>query len=483
MLNKRCICEQRKHRVLILPLIMASLMFCSAPAPAVRPAELKAELVNVVTEKFPRKSFPTHRTGEVQLTYPDGRIQILPYRSHFSPVVANGKVYILVSEFGELNSIVIYDPAKSWGQSFPLPDDFDPLFSSPSFSPDGTRVAYYCRLGGRWENGFIDETGKTVIPLQSDWFATGKFSEGLAKVVGAYGRKSFIDPAGKMVIPPRFQNAGDFSEGLAWVFVWDEAGFIDRTGRMAIPPQFSEGRNFSEGLAPMRKQGWFLKWGFIDKTGKVVIPGQFEGVMSFSEGLVAVLVKGRWGFSDKTGKMVIPAQFDYAEGFSDGLASVEKEKKWGFIDRTGRAVIPLRYNGAGEFSEGLAAVSIGKKAFWGFIDKTGKVVIPDKFDVVGKFQDGVAFVRLENGEEGLIDKTGKVIAPWPYKDQTPHFSGGLAKVLVEGKYGFIDTTGKMVIPPNLMKPKISPQAWPPSGCVGGRKEASACGCAPCRICT
>jgi WG containing repeat len=419
---------------------LAGLIFCTVPAPAVGAAELKAELVNKVIEDWGGEGYPT---GEVMLTFPDGRILVLPYRSHLQPVVADGQVYIFVTEAGELKSIVIYDPAKGQGQSFfPLPDDLDPYFGSPSFSPDGTRVAYYCPLGARQESGFIDRTGKIVIPLQSHWFAAGKFSEGLAKVAVKW-KYGFIDTTGRLVIIPQYDTTGDFSEGLAMVAVGDNFGFIDRTGKIVIELTYESAFNFVEGLAWVKRGEW---QGFIDRQGKDVIWKHHALIQRFSEGLVAAKFVRKWGFLDKSGEVAITPQFDLAQTFSEGLAMVMKDNKCGFIDHTGEIAIPLKYDNANAFSEGLAAVGIGKK--YGFIDKTGKLVIPAKFDNAHVFQEGVAFVTLD-GKKGLIDKTGRVIIPWPYKDQFPSFSAGLARVRVDGKWGFIDTAGKMVIPPRF----------------------------------
>ena len=52
------------------------------------------------------------------------------------------------------------------------------------------------------------------------------------------GKYGYIDTSGKMIIPPQFEIAEDFSEGLSWVRSWGGGpnfGFIDRTGKMVIP--------------------------------------------------------------------------------------------------------------------------------------------------------------------------------------------------------------------------------------------------------
>jgi hypothetical protein len=101
-----------KKWTLALAILLIAGLFWPTPAPAAVPAlavgaaELKAELVNKVMEDWGGMGFPT---GQVELTYPDGRTQLLPYRSHLQPVEADGKVYIFVTEGGEVNSIMIYD--------------------------------------------------------------------------------------------------------------------------------------------------------------------------------------------------------------------------------------------------------------------------------------------------------------------------------------------------------------------------------------
>src|SRR5882672_1592404 len=62
--------------------------------------------------------------------------------------------------------------------------------------------------------GYIDGTGKIIIPIQFD--NANEFHEGLALVITA-GKKVFIDTNGRAVIAPDFDLVNDFSEGLAAV--------------------------------------------------------------------------------------------------------------------------------------------------------------------------------------------------------------------------------------------------------------------------
>jgi hypothetical protein len=200
--------------------------------------------------------------------------------------------------------------------------------------------------------------------------STGDFSEGLARVK-LNGKWGYIDKTGKEVIPLKYDHAGNFYEGLADVKLNDKWGYIDKTGKEVIPLKYDDAGNFDEGLAYVKMNG---KYGYIDKTGKEVTPFQYDGVGPFFQGLAPVRLNGKWGCIDKTGKEVIPLKYDEALYFSEGLAYVKLNGKYGYIDKTGKEVIPLKYDDAGNFDEGLAMVKLNGK--WGYIDKTDKEVIP-----------------------------------------------------------------------------------------------------------
>lgn len=101
-----------------------------------------------------------------------------------------------------------------------------------------------------------------------------------------------LNSVGKIVIQPKFEDASEFSEGLAYVRVNGKYGFIDTAGNMVIEPQFDDAFSFSEGLASVRvkKQKESL-WGYIDKSGKMVVKPQFVGIDDFHDGLARVEIE------------------------------------------------------------------------------------------------------------------------------------------------------------------------------------------------
>lgn len=77
---------------------------------------------------------------------------------------------------------------------------------------------------------------------------------------------------------------------------------IDAKGKTVVPLKYEELNDFSEGMASFRKGE---KWGFIDRTGKEVIPAQYDlngnfgGYYGFSEGVANVGKNSKWGAIDK----------------------------------------------------------------------------------------------------------------------------------------------------------------------------------------
>jgi serine/threonine protein kinase len=160
----------------------------------------------------------------------------------------------------------------------------------------------------------------------------GKYSEGLAVVyndtceyniqfmnlyhhntVRKYG---FIDKTGKEVIPLKYDVAEAFSERFARVGKREQDnmkyGFVDKTGKEITPLQYDFVEPFSEDFACVGKKGWGnMKYGFVDKTGKEVIPLEYDNAESFSNGVAKVMVRdgSKYGFGtsfyiDKRGKRV-----------------------------------------------------------------------------------------------------------------------------------------------------------------------------------
>ena len=180
---------------------------------------------------------------------------------------------------------------------------------------------------GRWQEakyGFINRTGEVAIPLkfvprpdQMEGIILSRFTEGLAPVMfgNLYG---YIDHKGETVIRPTFREAGQFSEGLASVTAADgRKGYIDKQGLFVITLASGRGGQFKEGVATLAVEiGGRTKMGYIDRTGKIIMEPQFDAAFDFVDGIAEVhfsekvasssgpVTRTGQGYIDKRGRFV-----------------------------------------------------------------------------------------------------------------------------------------------------------------------------------
>lgn len=176
---------------------------------------------------------------------------------------------------------------------------------------------------------FINTTGRVAFMSEHDYDVDDmRFSEGLT-FVRSNNRFGYIDNTGKEVIPCQFEEARSFTEGLAGVKKYGKWGYIDKEGNTVIPFIYDSIMDFSEGLASASKNGWT---GFIDKAGNTVVPFEYDGSMEFSEGLAWVSKDGLCGLIKNPLDDMIKLMLNGKPVVFDQLPVIEN----------GRVLVPMR---------------------------------------------------------------------------------------------------------------------------------------------
>lgn len=293
-----------------------------------------------------------------------------------------------------------------------------------------------------------------------------------------------------------------------------------------IEPQYENAHQFSEGLAAVEKDG---KWGYVDTDNNVVIPFAYGLAFDFHEGYAVVMPEahmnayeyvnemtgepvhvvsysGDLGFIDHAGTYtpfmissyggeLIPVE-TYLSGdttirFHNGFAVIPSDMM-NELGRTDGTILRIGELGDGAYpiyqmTEGLICFAeYGFSGGVGWADASGSVVMrfPGEYEgmqsgenpftyisEVAPFNQGLAPVwqctatRISGEEEwpqfsnvyklGFMDRDGNwVIEPQFSRYFRSDTEGafrvfgvtGLAMVQKDGKYGAIDKTGKTVIP-------------------------------------
>jgi len=255
----------------------------------------------------------------------------------------------------------------------------EPIYEAewPQFSEGLAPV----KKDGKW--GYIDSTGKEIIPFQYD-DAIG-FGDGLAPVQ-LNGKWMVIDREGNIVFKTNFDIIGEYHEGAAKVEMQDDqygsqiqTNMIDKQGTLLFKGDYSFDGNFSEGcLLVWDKE--FGRYYFIDKNEEKVIQLNFFEGGDFFAGYAPVgLDNGAYALIDHEGKIVKCLSADeyfIYHGQSEGL-SISLEGEWsdslfkkntlryGLVDLYGNIIVPAKFRAATSSSDGLIGLQVN--GLWGFI--------------------------------------------------------------------------------------------------------------------
>lgn len=200
-----------------------------------------------------------------------------------------------------------------------------------------------------------------------------------AELRNGYG---YIDRNGHFVIPPRFESANPFSEGVAAATRFlvpsdfeekhtnfmDRTGFITKTGAYSIPPIYRRGQApFRNGKTVVSDRMQDSK--LIDKSGHTIASfkkGSDDEVLLDSG---HVLLK-RWiyeGLADSEGNVLLEPKCDKIFPFFQGFAVVHVNGK----------LTPVELQQGNVVACGQPGILQSKAEL---IDRFGKIVIPPNFD-------------------------------------------------------------------------------------------------------
>jgi len=273
----------------------------------------------------------------------------------------------------------------------------------------------------RW--GYINLSGQWIIPPEYDVALPMRHGRAFVYVQGQ--PLAIIDTAG--VIQARLTNVDDlygdtvFSEELAPVRTSQpkahspQYGYIDTTGRFQIPPQFDDAQEFREGLAAINIAGL---WGFIDHAGELVINPSFKRVSSFWKGRAAAcLGDGRLAFIDQRGAVVKETSrtCDEWELSSFSGATLDFERQYS--------------DGAFTFDDDRFVESgIGKTTGWTIIESTGKVIYQERTVAIAAGSSAGPRDGPDREESTARSGTAFVVADTGYLLTNAHVVTGCSKV-------------------------------------------------------
>jgi hypothetical protein len=322
-----------------------------------------------------------------------------------------------------------------------------------------------------------------------------------------------IRPDGTWALEPTFNNKHEISDGLAAVWQSNKVGFVDRAGQIVIPPKFEPlgTREFFDGMpAPAQLGG---RIGLIDRSGNWVVEPTYNSISSYHGGSSAsnsdlefngfLAIRGSLtDILDRTGKVLIGDMklwsgtstrralpgggisftmpmmqfpmfcedgriigfYDYKPRLfeRDGTPlDLQQAELWwpltceppyvikvgsrfAHTDKALRLLTAERFDAVGLFRDGLAAVVLAGK--YGLIRHDETWAVAPKFDVAHPLQNDLVLAKL-GGRAGLVNaSTGAWVTQTRFDDMCPS-AFGISGVVLDGKVGAIDSAGAWVIQP------------------------------------
>ena len=178
----------------------------------------------------------------------------------------------------------------------------------------------------------LTPAGKDVLSKPAKWpQPTCNFRGGLCGAVHGDGT---------VVVPPRYDWVGEFSEGRAAVRLGGRYGFVDTVGREIVAPRFLLVEGFKHGVAQVDANG---KFGLIDREGRMVVAPKFGSVAAIAPDRFRVSDKrwlgGRKGSEDFSGmRWGFPPDWKMAELMQPPFMALRESK--GVIDISGQWIEP-----------------------------------------------------------------------------------------------------------------------------------------------
>ena len=235
--------------------------------------------------------------------------------------------------------------------------------------------------------GLFNSEGKEIIPISYHWVYTDKIDDNIPIVAELNDNNAgYINTKNEWVIPPTYQYAFDFQQGVARVKKGRNYMYINLKGEPVIQDfdnyviqNYVIEPSDNTYIVGVRKECNYMVY---DLNGNLL--DTYDGFINNWSGNAIFGVKkgGKWGYIDGYGKVIVPFDYEEVNNFSEGLASVRKDGKWGYINPKNEIVIPIEFTNkeVGFFKNGGAEYYTDRGA--GLINLKGEIIAEPKYDMI-----------------------------------------------------------------------------------------------------
>lgn len=293
-----------------------------------------------------------------------------------------------------------------------------------------TTLSYAQYSNFKWLRNVSQQTVRTYSDGLSAFYENGKWG--------------FISKDGVVELSPKYDEVGDFHNGLCIVKEGEKYGVIDKKGKYVHPCTYISIENFDGDVAFAEKDG--MKY-YIYSNGKVqpLSSGKFE-FHAYSDDYAKVknTKNGKWGFADKKGVVRIDMKYDEVSDFENGHAVAKQGGKWYILNKMGdKRGTSIDFDAPYELFEGGAGYI--KKGEALFLFDKGFTLSDIPYKEIYHTSNGFIRVRDQKGVYSYLNTDGASVMSINKYDACGDFSEDKAWVRKNGKYGYINTRGTLII--------------------------------------
>lgn len=220
-----------------------------------------------------------------------------------------------------------------------------------------------------------DLDGNRVLKVSERYWPDWGFFHDLCRVYDSSGHLyGYMNSAGEVVIPCRYENTKGFESGAAFSISKGRRGYINTQGEWILDEQYDFiGDETERGLYCVRDRE-SGKCGYVDASGRFVIPCIYDEAFPFygkpgDKNHTAIVFSGKAGtIIDDQGNKVLGEEYELAgSGYGYGLFAVRQKESglYGYANRRGDIKIPCEYDEVLGFDmmNGIVSVRSGGEEF------------------------------------------------------------------------------------------------------------------------
>ncbi|MFN8395869.1 MAG: WG repeat-containing protein [Bacteroidia bacterium] len=234
-------------------------------------------------------------------------------------------------------------------------------------------------VNGKELHGILNLKGEEAIKIEHEEFVD-MYEDGYFRI-GSMDKQGYLDSTGKLVIPMEYSGSNGVFGGLFVMKKGLKCGVLNTKAEEVVPFIYDKAYGYSEEGLMMVEQRY--KCGFVDRTGKLVIPCTYESATSYEKGLAIARKGKKYGLIDVNNATVSP--FEYDEFKWETTSYEDKGSETGFIN------VGKRFICTGDY------IILRKGDKWGVIDLKGQVLVPFEYDYVGGEEQGG--IMVGNGDK------------------------------------------------------------------------------------